>query len=352
MKATVDAKELSQALGRVAPFRHRVAGPLATVLVEALAEDGDHPAVLRLTATDLEHSATTTVAAEVHSAGTCLVPGGPFTKAMAVLSGSVALGYEGAANLGSLTLDAGAKSLTVRTVDADQFPRLEWPEATTAMGSFWADLDALALAASDDQSRPGLCVVGFQDGDVYATDSYRIHWATAPAGLVGQVPVTALRRALKALDGDVLMGTDPNSAVFTDGTTTISTRLYAGDTVNWKPLIPTKVTHELTAGTEDLLDAVATAAAIEDNSQDIRTVLEDGTLRVSRITQDVGTAAATIDASGTWPEPLVGMNARYLLDAVRAVGGDQVTIGATDTFKPLVLRGERVSALVMPVRIS
>lgn len=346
MKATADAKALAQAVARVAPFTARWAGNEALTAIHVQTEGES----LRLTATDLEHSATTLCPATVHDAGVPMAPAGTLGKALAVMSGEVALAYED----GDLALAAGTKAFTVRTGDADSFPQLTWPEADTAMGEAWADIAAVAVAASVKLEKPVLAALNFEDGTVSATDSFRLHWAPIPAGLVGLVPAGAVLRASKALDGDVSMGIDERSAVFTDGTTTIATRLTMGNGLAWRELASRDKPLALAVDAAELTDALAAAAAIAgpDASGSVRMALEDGTLSVSRLNSDIGTSLVTTDAEGEWPEPRVLVNSDYLAAAVHAVGGEQVVIRSSTPQQHLLITGERVSALLMTVNLT
>lgn len=344
MKLAIDAKALAAAVGRVAPFAARTTSLPALQCVKLEADGG----LLRLSATNLDHSATTTVEAEVAEPGTVVAPAAVLVKSLGVFDGALDL----AADPGSLDIAGASKSVTVLTADAAMFPRIAWPVGEPApLGAAWSDVLAVAHAASSDTARPGLCVVGFEDGTVYATDSYRLSWAPASAAPDALVPATAVRRAAKILGAEVSMSTGAGCAEFTDGATTVLAQLHAGEAVKWRGLVPRSQPFELTFAAADMLDALAAVSVLDDATRHVRSEFDGDTLTLTRRVADVGTAVASLPATGSWPDPHVGFDQGYVAEAIRAVGGDTVTIGATDSNKPITMAGDAVSVLIMPVRI-
>ncbi len=348
MKAAVDAKALAAAVGRVAPFASRATTSmpvLACIKVEA--RDG----ALVLTATDIEHSATTTVEAEVSDPGALLAPASVLGRAVGVLDGTLDL----VAELGSFDIAAGGESITVITpADADGFPRIDLDTAElVALGTVWDDVLAVSHAASTDAKWPDLRVVGFDGGSVFATDSHRLAWADAPGTPDLLVPIAGIRRAAKALDGEILLASTGQAAVFTDAATLVSTQLHAGQAKAWRNVVDLERPHELTIDAVDLLAALAVVDALSDEgSNAVKMALDGDQVTLTRTVGGVGTAVATANARGEWPEPHLGVSSVYLADAVRAVGGDTVTIRTNGYRKPLSVHGgSGVSVVLMPIKL-
>lgn len=74
-------------------------------------------------------------------------------------------------------------------------------------------------------------------------------------------------------------------------------------------------------------------------------------LLIGRAVQDIGDAADVVPSSGDF-DAAIGFHPRYLIDAINAVGSDEVTIELVDTLKPVIMRGSSILALLMPVRIA
>jgi DNA polymerase-3 subunit beta len=77
-------------------------------------------------------------------------------------------------------------------------------------------------------------------------------------------------------------------------------------------------------------------------------------LRLTAVTQDVGTAAEEIDAVYVGTEMTVAFNPDYLSAGIDACLGDEVVISTLDSLKPAVVRGvghDDYLYLLMPVRV-
>jgi DNA polymerase-3 subunit beta len=86
----------------------------------------------------------------------------------------------------------------------------------------------------------------------------------------------------------------------------------------------------------------------------VRLTMGPAGLELDAVTQDIGQASESVDASFEGTELTVGFNPEYLLDGIDVAPGDEVALETTDANKPAVLRSTDRSDflyLLMPVRI-
>jgi len=268
------------------------------------------------------------------------------------------------------TISAGRSQFTVRTLPAEEFPRLPEPaaEAVTLSAAAFADaLRQVVPAASRDDARPiltGVLMAAEEGGlRLVATDSYRLAVRDLPGTSVlreGQrvlVPSRALGELSRLLSGadDVTLRLGEREATFEVGKARLTTRLIEGDFPNYRQLIPSSYPNRLVVGKEALLDAVGRVKLLAREAAPVRLALKQDGLELTAVTQDVGQAHEDLDAKYEGAELVVAFNPEFLITGVEAIDGDEVAIETLDTLKPAVVRsteGSDYLYLLMPVRVS
>ena len=119
-------------------------------------------------------------------------------------------------------------------------------------------------------------------------------------------------------------------------------------------LIPSAPANELGVNRETMLDAVRRVRLLAQESTPVRLVMNSDGLEIVAITQDVGQANESVDASYSGDELTVAFNPQFLLDGLDVAPGEDVTLHTIDSLKPVVLRSpgdENFLYLLMPVRV-
>jgi DNA polymerase III subunit beta len=155
-------------------------------------------------------------------------------------------------------------------------------------------------------------------------------------------------RSIRRIDGNVLLAIDNHQAamVTADGTTIIS-RTLDGTYPNTQQLIPTSYAHTLTCSRIQLLHAIERVSAIGD----IIKFTAAESLAITAET-DAGSGAESLAVTGTLPP--CAFKASYLIDGLKAMPGDTVTISANTPTSPVVFTPsgiDGVTYLVMPIQI-
>ena len=104
-----------------------------------------------------------------------------------------------------------------------------------------------------------------------------------------------------------------------------------------------------------MLEAVRRVRLMARESTPIRLAQKGDGLELLAITQDVGQAHESIDASYEGSELTVAFNPEYLIDGLEVTVEDEVVLETLDARNPAVLRGVGSTDflyLLMPVRVS
>lgn len=321
---------------------------------------------LSITGSDLELTISTRVLVNGETDGQVIVPAKLLTEVVRSLG-------PGAVELVSgdqdLAIRGGRSDFSIRTISADEFPRLAAAEGTEVeieATSFGEALRQVVPAASADDSRPiltGVLLTPTGDGlRLVATDSYRLAIADIlqPAMLNRDqsvlVPSRALAEVRRAI-GDkptlkVRLG--DNEAAFETEGLVLTTRLIDGDFPKYEGLIPSGPSNELEVDRASMLEAVRRIRLLAQEATPIRLVMGDEGVEMVAITQDVGEGHETLDAKFEGDPLTVAFNPAFLLDGLEAAPGDQVKLQTIDSMKPAVLKAqadENFLYLLMPVRV-
>jgi len=267
-------------------------------------------------------------------------------------------------------ITAGRSEFSMRTIPADDFPRLGSPEGdeVTLNAADLSDaLKQVVKAASGDDSRPiltGVLLAAEGEGlRLVSTDSYRLAVRDLPGTSVlsDDQSVLVPSRALAELNRvfgeneSVALRLGERDASFVVGGTQVMTRLIEGEFPNYRGLIPDTYPNELTVNRSELLDAVRRVRLMAQEATPIRLNMRADTLELVAVTQDVGQAQEVLDASYNGDELTVAFNPDYLIDGIEVTPGEEITLQTVDPLKPAVMRGADSADflyLLMPVRVS
>lgn len=324
--------------------------------------------VVELVGSDLELTIRVTTPAQGEGEGSIVLPARLFSDILARLDAdTVTVELVG----DDVHIEAGRFATTLRTLSANDFPRLpEVPTSGVTVGAA-ALSDALRQvvpAASKDDARPiltGVLLAAHEGGlRLVATDSYRLAMRDLPGVsmlaedqkvLVGAKGLAEVQRLLG--DGDIEVFLAEREVTFRVGTADITTRLIEGDFPNYQQLIPTGYPNRL-AVTRDVLSSAVNRVRLVGQSRDtapIRLHMNAEGLELSAIAQDVGEAHESVEAKFEGGELIVAFNAQFLIDGIEAAGSSDLTLETIDPLKPAVLRSTESTDflyLLMPVRIA
>lgn len=376
MEFQIRTPELARALARVqGVVEKKTTMPiLANVLIASKGKDA-----VTVSATDLEIALTADYEAKVKAAGAITVGAKAlFDIARALPDGTTTLKSE--AN-DWVEITSGKVRYRLVGLSAKTFPQLPRFE-DVAFFDIEAKLlrlmiDSTIGCASTDETRynlTGVYVERVEGGPgirMVATDGHRLAVIERglPAAPVMRDPVIMPRKGLieatRLLDESkdtVRLGFVQNSVVLETAAVTLTMRLVDGRFPDYAQVVPTSCAHTLVFERRDLIASVkrvsllapdkssGLAMTVPSEADEIAVVLAANNPDLGEATEEL----VAVHTLGSGKGLKIGLNARYLLDMLDAVGGEKVYLDLTDELSPGVLRAEDAGfkGVVMPMRIG
>ena len=197
-----------------------------------------------------------------------------------------------------------------------------------------------------------------------ATDGHRLAQARGSCRKAGDetrsciVPTKALTLLQKLFDDAeqaVRVQFRENQVLFATDEATLATNLVEGTFPPYKDVIPKDGDKKAIVSTDMLVSGVRRAALLtNEESKGVRMAFADGSLTMTSRAPEMGEAEVRVDLPEFNGDPIeIGFNPSYLLDALKVVGENQVTIEMKAANKPGVLKtGPDFLYVVMPVNLQ
>lgn len=346
MKLQVTQENLNRALNSVS----RVANARGTlpILANVLIKTSNNR--LSLSATNLDIAITHYIGAKVSEEGSITVPARLMQDFVGSLpAGVIDLELEEA----KLKVTTDQYKSVVNGIVADDFPVMpainggeKWK---IDAGILKKGLQQVIFAASNDESRPVLTgvLVHTLEGKLYmaATDSYRLAEKTLGANKSQVdllVPATAcadLLRILGDYEGAVQVTHDGQQVLFQVGDVELTARLVEGKYPDYRKLIPTSFTSQITLKRADFLNVTKVSSLFARESAGSVTIELDetaGNLSIRSVASQLGENTATAPGKVKGSDSIT-LNSRYLLDALNALSGDNVIFGFNGKLEPTLI---------------
>jgi DNA polymerase-3 subunit beta len=178
-----------------------------------------------------------------------------------------------------------------------------------------------------------------------------------PAGII--IPRKGLAELKRLVDEEdaeeVEIGFEGNSGLVRKGEVTLAMRLIEGEFPNYRQVIPKDGGKRLSVPSEPFVRALRRVHLLSSQqSHAVKVEVKEAQLAISARNPDLGEAREELDVDYAGEELEIGFNARYLLDALQALGAKEVTIGLQDGLSPVQIRpadDDESLAVVMPMRL-
>jgi len=324
---------------------------------------------LAITATDLEVELVAEAEVDTKAPGEITVPGRKLHDICRALPDGCKV--EVSVSGDRLTLKAGRSRFTLSTLQAGDFPtvdeiageqtleisqtELRWLIEKTQFSMAQQDvryyLNGLLLETEGKQLR------------AVATDGHRLALAEveleSKAARDGQVilPRKGVLELNRLLDGDgklALMLGSNHIRVDLDSVR-LTSKLIDGRFPDYERVIPSKATNVIKADRELLRQALQRTGILSNEKyRGVRLELSAGTATISANNPDQEEATETVELDYQGERMEIGFNVNYLLDALAAVGGEEVELHVTDGNSSCLIvapGSDRVKYVVMPMRL-
>ncbi len=325
---------------------------------------------LKLTATDLDIGICSTIPASIEQEGAITLPAKKFFDIIRALpeGSDVTLSMK---KNNFVIIKSGKATFKIIGLPKEEFPQLpafkDKDSITIEQASFKEMLNLTEFAISRDDTRyvlNGILLsVKGDDIKLVATDGRRLAAVSKKLPkktLVERaaiIPVKAVQETRRMLgdDGDVRIKFSDNQVLFAFPESFLLSRLIEGEYPNYSKVIPTRSTKELKVGREEFLSAAKRASIFTDqDSMAVKLNIKKKKMTISKNTPYLGEAREEIDVDYSGGDDLeIGFNPRYLIDVLKSLGDESITLEVNDANKPGVIRkGEEYTYVVLPMQLT
>lgn len=374
MKLEIEKGDLQRGLGRLqAIVEKRNSMPILANVLLTTSGEGDQGR-LELAATDLEVGIRGFQSAKVLKDGAISVSARKFYDIVRELANE-SVHLETTSN-NYLEIHCGRARFSLAGTDAEEYPSL--PEFSPGklvrlQAAILSEMiERTIYAASLDETRYNLNGVYFEvleDQEkirMVATDGHRLALVDRAIGsdahglasgvIIPRKGLVELKRLVDEDDADeVEIGFEGNSGLARKGDVTLVMRLIEGEFPNYQQVIPDNISRVFTLATEPFTRALRRVSLLSaERSRAIKIDLAEGSLTISSSNPDLGEASEKIDFDYAGDPISMGFNARYLLDALSALGSKEIRMGLCDGNAAIELRptdDQDSIAVVMPMRL-
>lgn len=327
---------------------------------------------LCLTGYNMETAITYSIDADVSEVGECILPAKLFGDIIRRLpEGPVTVVVDESYKV---SIRAGFASFTISAENAEDYPEL--PDVNSGRPIHIPQrelknmISGTIFAVAENQSRPIHTGVKFEvNHDMVTTiavDGFRLARRTYHCGddsgreLSFVVPAAGLKEVEKILtdsDDSAAFTLGTKHILFQIGNATLVCRLLEGEFLDWRRVVPTNCPIKLVANVGDLLSSVERVGLIvsEKYKSPVRCVFGNQVVQM-RTNTTIGAAEDRCTLAGDGKELEIGFNVRYLIDALRAVPSEEVTLELTNGLSPIVMtpaeEKQDFAYMVLPVRIK
>jgi DNA polymerase-3 subunit beta len=325
---------------------------------------------LSITATDLEVELVAASEVDVQRAGEITVPGRKLLDICRALPDGVeiTMTLEGE----RMTVRAKKSRFTLSTLPATEFPTVEEINATQTLNVSLADLKRLlekthfSMAQQDVRYYLNGMLLETSSKTLrsVATDGHRLALCEIElpsGGVSGQqviVPrkgVLELQRILSHDGANAEVGVGSNHFRVKIGEIRLTSKLIDGRFPEYSRVIPSNPPRVVKAVRDDLRQALQRAAILSNEKyRGIRFALKPGALTIQAHNPEQEEAEEEVEVQYEGDDLEIGFNVNYLLDALAAVDGSEVTIGLTDGNSSCLITADADAAsrfVVMPMRL-
>ncbi len=335
---------------------------LQNVLIEAAGNS------IKLTTTDLDISIKGEVECEVVSEGATTLPVKLlFTSMTKAAEGEIEIDVDAQERA---SIKAGSARFKLQGMPAGEFPQL--PEEgdayayTVPQATIREMLRKTSYAASQDDTRRMLkgVLMSFKDEKLtmVATDGRRLAMvenevefpkAAEKDIVLPSKAVSELQRSLTG-EGNATIMVKKSQICFNLDNVLIYSKLMDDTYPNYRQVIPQKCDNHIAVDRQLLLDALDRASVMTmDESHSTKLIFEENTLTVTSAANDIGEAKDEVPIKYAGEKIETMFNPNYVMDPLKAIDDDEITIDINDGHTPAVIRcAVPFLYVLMPLRIN
>ena len=320
---------------------------------------------------DLKKAIVTAVEADISQRGSIVLGARLFGEMMRRMpDGIVTISTDEKDNVSVKCGKSAFNIMGLSSEDYPELPRFDALNSITLPQNLLKDMiNKTIFAVSTDEVRPiytgTLFEVSEKELNLVSVDGYRLAKRSEKleeAKLENcsfVVPGSALSDVEKICsdeDGDVCISVGQKHISFVIGDTTVVSRRLEGEFLNYRKSIPDSFRYEIKIDKGEFMASIDRVSLIvsEKNSSPVRMTINDGTIDCLCVTP-IGRAEDVCTCEGNGEGLLIGFNDRYMKDALKAAGTDELKLCVNTSSSPCILKAadgsEGFTYMVLPVRL-
>ena len=274
-------------------------------------------------------------------------------------------------NSGSILLiTSGKASYKIKTIAPENYPPVSFLNTDKAI-ELKADLlqsmiRETSFAASIEDKRIILQGVFMEQHDTemrcVAIDGYRLALKVANLSESNEygviVPTKILNELVKSVkptDETVKFCVNENQIMFYTDTFRMVSKLYKGDYIDYRRMIPRDFKTSVTVETKQLLNALERAALVINDEKrfPISLAFSSSEIITVSVTTEIGAVKEEINAQISGDELTIGFSAKNLIETLRVITDEKIVLSLSSPVSPCIITGESDTSftyLVMPIR--
>ena len=330
---------------------------------------------LRISASDLETTMSTSIDVESDAPGAIAVPARLLLDILKTFAEQPLTFKVEDNNTIEISSDSGEYALAY--ADGEEFPKaveLEAPSSTTLKASILASgISKTIFASGNDDLRPVMSGVFFQlspENLIFvATDAHKlvkyirkdVSASEVAEFIMPKKPLTLLKNILSGNDEDVVIEYNDTNAKFTFGNSTLICRLIDGKYPNYEAVIPKENPNKLTLDRNSFYNSVRRVSIFSSKTtHQIRLKMAGTELKISAEDLDFSNKAdERLLCSYEGDDMQIGFNSRFLLEMLNHLNSNDILLEMSLPNRAGILtpidgleEGEEITMLVMPVMLS
>ena len=272
---------------------------------------------------------------------------------------------------GSLTRFSGERAVyKINGMNVIDYPAIEFSKPADSIvmktGMLKDMIDQTAFATAIKETRPVLTGVNFKLNDhvlsCTGTDSFRLAKKTVPFNTDGSFNVTIPAKTLNDVKSTMITDTDEDieialndkKAQFCIENMVLQTRLLDGSFPDTDRLIPETFNYVMSISRTELIRAIDRTTFIRSDNMSInRLQCSSEEVVLTSKSQEIGESREILPAVFTGDDLDISFSGNYVIEAARALKGDNITLNFSGDMRPFILKDEgdeSVIQLVLPLR--
>ncbi len=330
---------------------------------------------LKISASDLETTMSTTIDVEADETGAIAVPARLLLDILKTFPDQPLTFKVEDNNTIEISSDSGKYALAY--ADGAEFPRsveLESPSSTILKGNILATaISKTIFASGNDDLRPVMSGVFFQFSPenliFVATDAHKLvkYIRTDVSAnevaefIMPKKPLTLLKNILSGSEDDVSIEYNDTNAKFIFGGSILVCRLIDGKYPNYEAVIPKENPNKLTLERNSFSNSVRRVSIFSSKTtHQIRLKMAGTELKISAEDLDFSNKAdERLQCSYEGDDMQIGFNSRFLLEMLNHLSSNEILLEMSLPNRAGILtpidgleEGEEITMLVMPVMLS